>query len=90
MEAVYGYIGSGEVVSCSSLLCMGGERWRAGLCLTPFNECSVDGFSGGIGMDGFSGCFGVVEFSGCIGSREVVSVLILVRCGRSLLWCRFG
>ena len=42
------------------------------LWVTPFNECSVDGFSGCISVDGFSGF---------IGSREVVSVLLLVRCG---------
>ena len=64
---------------------MGGEGWRAHLWVTPFNEFGVDGFSGCISMDGFSGFSG---FSGCIGSREVVSVLLLVRCGRSLLWCQ--
>ena len=59
-------------MSCSSLLWIGGEGWRARLWVTPFNECGVDGFSGCISVDGFSGC---------IGSREVVSVLLLVRCG---------
>ena len=37
-----------------------------------FNECGVDGFSSCISVDGFSGC---------IGSQEVVSGLLLVRCG---------
>ena len=36
----------------------GGEGWRARLCVTPFNECSVDGYSGCIGVEGFSGCIG--------------------------------
>ena len=48
----------------------GDEGWRARLCVTPFNEFSMDGFSG------------------CIDSREVISALLLVRCGRSLLWCQ--
>ena len=88
MEAVSGYVGSGEVVSCSTLLLIRGEGWRACLFVTLLNECSVNGFSFCIGVDGFSGCIGVDGFSGCIGSREVVSVLLLVRCGRSLLWCQ--
>ena len=68
MEAVSGYIGSGEVVTCSSLLWMGGEGWRACLFVTPFNECGVDGFSGCIDVDGFSGCIDVDGFFECIGS----------------------
>ena len=71
MEAVSGYVGSGEVVSCSSLLWMG-VRGGACLCVTPFNEFGVDGFSCCIGIDGFSGC---------IDRRDVFSVLLLVRCG---------
>ena len=56
--AVSGYVGSGEVVLCSSFLWMRGEGWRACHCIIPFNEFGVDGFSCCIGMDWFSGCIG--------------------------------
>ena len=57
LEAVSGYVGSGEVVSCSSLLWMG-VRGGELVYVLLFNECSVDGFSGCIGVEGFSGCIG--------------------------------
>ena len=44
-------------------------------------ELSLGNSFNEFGVDGFSGCISVDGFSGFIGSREVVSVLILVRCG---------